>query len=825
MHLKVHPWADDEIPTQLDTASDRRAETPIRPMTGDSNNSHQMRMEEAPPRAMSPMSTLRNTIMSKAATSAVKLHHFIHGEDTTWYWRHRSGFKPYDADSSAKIERAYQNGESKVRLKTGKNKVTPMEIFFEDMLQHDPISGNTREVKREGPDSFRMRVKRTAKGIMRWLETGRPRRELFAEYQKRREQLSSKMGTKEYSVTTLYWDSGLLPTIAKSNWFFTVSMAAVIANSIWIAYDADYNTAPSLSQAEWHFRVVEYIFCAFFSVELLIRFGAFKEKCHCLSDRWFVFDLMLLLVMMLELWVVPLCLEIFTTDGESDESSVLNQFYMLRMLRLLRLTRMARLLRLLPEMLTLLKGITAALSGVITTLTLLVILLFVFAIIFKAAVADGKEVSGVYFSGVVVSMRTLLMHGTLLDSPSVLLIKIYEEVGVLTALLWLVFIFISSFTVLNMLIGILCEVVSQVSQSEKEEAEVHFLKNNLLDILECYDSNNDQTIGEEEFDLLMQNIELHECLHRFGTDVSGIISLKDVLFEGKVMGIVSTAEGTKMERGARRELSFRDFMSVVLRLRGAHAARVTDIVELRDFVRQHFDRLESSMSRPGAPASRGCSQHNTPRATPRLQPLRVLVIGARGLRNADWLPGAGKSDVYCVCSIVGKSHATSTTATCDDTLTPVWNHDFELAHYQIGDSLKFDLMDSDVSCIKKDDHLGTALLPSSSFYPHGFDGELRLSDSGDGVQAYLKVHIPPARAGRMTTEQLLEMVVTRIGEVSAGQEQLRSEVRALREQLGMPWPGAAPGGPGAMGGPQRLVQELPITHPGSSCELLSAGPT
>jgi len=717
-----------------------------------------------------------------SATTA-RIQRAVAGQEVVWYWKHRDGFRPYDPDVIIKIERAYQNGESKVRSKTGKYKSTPMEIFFADMLQHDPVTGNTREVKREGPDGLRRRAKRFVRGVVRWLETGRPRRELFQEYQRRRELLRNGLGTREFEVSNLYKATGLCAKVAKSNGFFGVTMAAVVANSIWIAYDADYNTAPSLRQAEWHFQAVEYCFCAFFTVELLIRFGAFRRKRDCLSEGWFVFDTMLLLVMMLEMWIVPLCLDLFT-DGAED-SAVFNQLYMFRMLRLLRLTRMARLLRLFPEMLTLVKGIKAAMSGVLTTMALLIITIFVFAIIFKAAVEDSQELAREYFSGTVVSMRTLLMHGTLLDGPAALLISIYERVGVFTACTWLIFIFMSSFTVLNMLIGILCEVVSQVSQSEKEEAEVAFLKNHVLDILDLYDTNNDQTIGEDEFDLLMQNIELHEYLSRFGTDVTGIISLKEVLFEGKVMGIVHTAEGVRMQR-ARKTLTFKDFMSVVLRLRGGHSARVTDVVELREYVRQNFERLENLMSRNSLVSPSplpGASKQTTPKASPRPQPFRVVIVSARGLRNADWLPGAGKSDVFCVCSLVGKPEMVSRTFTCSDSLDPVWNHTAEFSDYQCGDCLRIDVMDRDVSFLKKDDHLGSALLASSCFDPHGFDGELALSNAGAGTKAHLTIFIPASKPESMTLDQTIQTVLTRMDEVCTGQQLLQNEVLGLHKQV------------------------------------------
>lgn len=93
----------------------------------------------------------------------------------------------------------------------------------------------------------------------------------------------------------------------------------------------------------------------------------------------------------------------------------------------------------------------------------------------------------------------------------------------------------------------------------------------------------------------MQNPEVHEVLSRFGTDVSGLISLADVLFEERDFDRVSTGVPSK-------KLSFSEFLNVILRLRGGHSARVTDIVDLREYVRHRLDRLELQLPKRVNPA-------------------------------------------------------------------------------------------------------------------------------------------------------------------------------------------------------------------------------
>merc|ERR1740138_409148 len=145
--------------------------------------------------------------------------------------------------------------------------------------------------------------------------------------------------------------------------------------------------------------------------------------------------------------------------------------------------------------------------------------------------------------------------------------------------LFLVFIFLSSYTILNMLIGILCEVVVQVSRDEREEATLARLKSTWVSLLECYDKDDDHHIGREEFELLMDNPETGQILRRFDVDAYGLRAMKDVLFD---------PPGKK--------LTFADLLEAILRLRGGISATVTDVVDVREYVKLRMDLLEQKLS-------------------------------------------------------------------------------------------------------------------------------------------------------------------------------------------------------------------------------------
>merc|ERR1719401_828396 len=88
--------------------------------------------------------------------------------------------------------------------------------------------------------------------------------------------------------------------------------------------------------------------------------------------------------------------------------------------------------------------------------------------------------------------------------------------------------------------------------------------------------------------------------------------------------------------------------------------------------------------------------------------LRFTIISAKNLRDADWLPGGGKSDPYVVVEVPGKPHATWKTQVINGNTNPVWNATHHLAHWAPGDQLVFTVYDSDP--MKGDDVLGKAVL-------------------------------------------------------------------------------------------------------------------
>merc|ERR1712151_1264849 len=212
------------------------------------------------------------------------------------------------------------------------------------------------------------------------------------------------------------------------------------------------------------------------------------------------------------------------------------------------------------------------------------LIVYVFAIVLTQLL-EGKrtgpgEVGYDYFRSVSHSMSTLLLQGALPDQAGLV-----EEVGNENLgyyFIMVIYFFLASLTLMNMLVGVLCEVVSTVSNTQSEEIQIHLAKSRLNAMLEACkaDSNDNGTISKTEFRQLLPTKQFCKTLTDLGVDVLGLVDLSDYIFESN------------------NELSISDFMEVILQLRGSNTATVKDIVDLRKLVVNELTHLSSRFAYP-----------------------------------------------------------------------------------------------------------------------------------------------------------------------------------------------------------------------------------
>eukprot|EP00928_Gymnodinium_smaydae_P034482 TRINITY_DN2441_c0_g1_i1.p1 TRINITY_DN2441_c0_g1~~TRINITY_DN2441_c0_g1_i1.p1 ORF type:complete len:665 (-),score=164.75 TRINITY_DN2441_c0_g1_i1:38-2032(-) len=395
-------------------------------------------------------------------------------------------------------------------------------------------------------------------------QNGQPKA-VFADASAMKDKVRAAIMKPDFNIADFYHTTGIAQRIARMRFFENFTLLIIGLNALWIAIDTDKNPATTLFRAHWVFQVGENLFCVYFAFEVTVRFMAFKWKRDCVRDGWFIFDSALVIMMILETWLVGSVVYFMNIDSEVMADASI--FRLLRMLRLTRMARMVRLLRAFPELLILVKGIAVAARSVFFTLVLLAIIIYLFAIAFVQLTEDTPDISQQYFPTVPDAMVTLLLHGALPDMAD-FVIDVSTS-SIFNAFFALFFILLSSLTVLNMLVGVLCEVVSVVSSVEKEQMTVRFVKSKLLELIREGGIDEDQNgmISKPEFEELLTHPEAARILQEVGVDVVGLVDFADFIFHD---------EGV--------ELSFPDFMELVLQLRSSNTATVKDIVDLRKFI-------------------------------------------------------------------------------------------------------------------------------------------------------------------------------------------------------------------------------------------------
>eukprot|EP00418_Pyrodinium_bahamense_P092193 CAMPEP_0179041654 /NCGR_PEP_ID=MMETSP0796-20121207/16267_1 /TAXON_ID=73915 /ORGANISM="Pyrodinium bahamense, Strain pbaha01" /LENGTH=660 /DNA_ID=CAMNT_0020738023 /DNA_START=47 /DNA_END=2030 /DNA_ORIENTATION=+ len=403
---------------------------------------------------------------------------------------------------------------------------------------------------------------------------------MFADAESMKARLRASATRPKYDVAIFYKNHGFAQMVARSQKFEYTTLSVIAFNALWISIDTDNNGAAILLDAHPVFQIAEHFFCAYFTFEWTIRFVAFQRKRNGLRDPWFVFDSFMVFMMVSETWVMtsdagrrwwrgcwpgerlslaaaPLAAPL--KDGADGEAAAFH----------------ARAPD--PDQRDDVRNEVALFHDGAPPH-----LIYVFAIAFRQ-LTDGSPVGVLYFRGMVTAMHTLLIDGTFLDSAGSV-VKELEKESIAYVVMFYVFVLLSALTVMNMLIGVLCEVVTAVASAEREQITVGVVKDGFMDIIAQggLDTDGNGMISKAEFEAILDNPSATRLLARVEVDVMALVDLADFIF----------TNDDPADQDGERQLSFGEFMDIVLSLRGCNQAMVKDIVDLRKYIRGSFYGLE-----------------------------------------------------------------------------------------------------------------------------------------------------------------------------------------------------------------------------------------
>lgn len=389
---------------------------------------------------------------------------------------------------------------------------------------------------------------------------------IFPDEVESKKKILESFNTRPYSVDDLYWTEGFCQMMARSEVFSHLTIAVIALNTLWIGIDTDLDSADILCNAPLLFQVVGNLFCTYFSAELTLRFLAFRNKRDAFKDGWFLFDAIMVGLMVWETWVEVAIYRLY--GSQEGNVSTGRQTSALRIFRILRISRVARvslLVKSMPELVVLLRGMAMALRSAFAVLFMEVLIIYIYGIIFTLLLKH-EDVGRGNFENVPQAMFflvTQLLAGFDIPTFSTIL-----EAGSVYFVIFVSYIFIASLVMLNMLIGVICQVISNVSDLEEEERAAFNVQEQIGTLVRQVDADNSGYISVKEFQQMMEDPTMMRRLQDIGVDVLGISDFGRCLF------------------ASRDQLAVAEFLAAVTQLRGSKIATVKDVVDVRMFVSQ-----------------------------------------------------------------------------------------------------------------------------------------------------------------------------------------------------------------------------------------------
>ena len=182
----------------------------------------------------------------------------------------------------------------------------------------------------------------------------------------------------------------------------------------------------------------------FFLTEITVRFLGEQDKKRFFHSGWNIFDTLIVVVSL-----IPI---------EDSEMALIG--------RLVRIFRVLRMVSIIPELRTLLNSLLAAMPQLGYVMMMMFIIFYIYAAVGSTFFA---EINPELWGDIAISMLTLFRVMTFEDWTDVM----YETMAVypLSWTFYLSFIFLSAFAFLNMIIGIVVNVLEEEHQKlAKEEA-------------------------------------------------------------------------------------------------------------------------------------------------------------------------------------------------------------------------------------------------------------------------------------------------------------------------------------------------------------------
>eukprot|EP00747_Dinoflagellata_sp_TGD_P137583 gnl/TRDRNA2_/TRDRNA2_175700_c1_seq3.p1 gnl/TRDRNA2_/TRDRNA2_175700_c1~~gnl/TRDRNA2_/TRDRNA2_175700_c1_seq3.p1 ORF type:complete len:593 (+),score=91.93 gnl/TRDRNA2_/TRDRNA2_175700_c1_seq3:223-2001(+) len=299
--------------------------------------------------------------------------------------------------------------------------------------------------------------------------------------------------------------------------FVGIINLAIFLSAVQMGLEADFPEPEH--KATW--KVFEWIFAVLFAVEVVLKVSALKKEYF--GDWANVFDAGVASLLVLDVALVrPL-----SQSGDT---------HFLQIFRLVRLLRMVKVLKMVPELFVILRGIIDSLSHMLWVFGLLLVVLYTFAVFcteylgresagFPAFSEDERDVLDVdfeHFNNFIffgtVSRSMISLFNMLVFAEWNTIVRPVYEIHSLFVVVFFALIIVTSFGVLNVIIGVIVERTSEsMNQVRESDLEAHRLRQmdtiqQLAPVMFQLDEDDDEMISRTEMEAARSNADLQELL-------------------------------------------------------------------------------------------------------------------------------------------------------------------------------------------------------------------------------------------------------------------------------------------------------------------------
>jgi len=227
--------------------------------------------------------------------------------------------------------------------------------------------------------------------------------------------------------------TGRLQSVLESAWFQRLVIILIAINAVTLGMETNAWVMSHIGPA---LLLFDSLVLSFFVVELLAKLFVYRTRFH--HDPWNVFDLIVVTIALLP-----------ATGG-------------LSVLRSLRILRVLRLVSAVPSMRRVVAALLAAIPGIGSIMGLLSLVFYVFSVMATKLFGDSFPQ---WFGSITSSAYSLFQIMTL-ESWSMGIVRPVMEVYPYSWLFFIPFILITSFTVLNLFIGIVVDAMHRQHELE-----------------------------------------------------------------------------------------------------------------------------------------------------------------------------------------------------------------------------------------------------------------------------------------------------------------------------------------------------------------------